>query len=190
MALRALEEAQLDQLLLVPAFCPPNKANTNLTEYVHRLAMLELACKPYPNLTVSDIERHLPVPSYTLRTLQALFGDPLPAHIPFLMGLDTFLTLPQWYEPRALIETLHFLVVPRASATVPTTLPLDSQSVPVSVQVIEGFRDDAIASTPLRQWLASGKTSRSDDYYHWLDPEVYDYIQTHHLYTPLVSQSL
>jgi nicotinate-nucleotide adenylyltransferase len=191
MADAALEEGGLESLIVVPALAPPNKyphtaANAvqppvaPAFDYRHRLAMAQLACADNKRLVVSDIESRLPVPSYSINTLRALFPDfdqREPHSIAFLSGLDTYISLGHWAEAECLISQLHFMVVPRHQSQVPPTLILNGRNVPhhPSLQVIETFRDDTLAATALKPLIQSGQLNRLAQA---VPAPVLDYIKT------------
>ena len=117
--LRAAEEIAeklaLDQVFFMPAARPPHKAPMPIAAYRHRLEMLKLAVSDRPGFWASDLERHLPYPSYTLNTIRA-FRQAMPprARLFFLVGLDSFMTIPEWHQYRELFGLAAFVVFARA----------------------------------------------------------------------------
>ena len=117
--LRAAEEIaeklELDQVFFVPAARPPHKAPMPMAAYRHRLEMLKLAVSDRPGFWTSDLERHLPYPSYTLNTILAFRQEMPPrARLFFLVGLDSFMTIPEWHQYRELFSQTSFVVFARA----------------------------------------------------------------------------
>lgn len=81
--------------LVVSPHNPLKHSNTLLNEY-HRLHMVKLAIEDDPNLKASDVEFHLPKPSYTVHTL-AYLKEKYPHHtFSIIMGSDSFTNLPKW----------------------------------------------------------------------------------------------
>ncbi len=117
--LRAAEEIaeklKLDQVFFMPSARPPHKAPTPIAAYRHRLEMLKLAVSDRPGFLASDLESHLSYPSYTLNTVRA-FREKLPARarLFFLVGLDSFMTIPCWHQYRGLFNLAAFVVFARA----------------------------------------------------------------------------
>src|SRR2546430_6726516 len=64
--------------------------------------MLDLAVAGNPRLAVERIELTLPVPSYTVRTLQALAGREPGNRFTLLLGADAAAELAAWYQVEAL----------------------------------------------------------------------------------------
>ena len=66
------ERIALEQIIFIPAFVPPHKVGQDYAPAEHRYAMTELAVKPYPHFTVSDMELRRSGVSYTIDTLREL----------------------------------------------------------------------------------------------------------------------
>lgn len=117
--LRAAEEIaeklRLDQIYFMPSAKPPHKSPSPLVGYWHRLEMLKLAVSDRPGFWASDLEDHLPYPSYTVNTVRA-FKKAWSARtgIFFLVGLDSFMSVAQWHQYRELLSLASFVVFARA----------------------------------------------------------------------------
>ncbi len=112
MAKAALDYLPAAKLLLIPAACSPFKTNRTMAENEHRLAMCRLAAKHDERISVSDIEFHLPKPSFTVHTIHHLLNNQ-PDQYYFLCGADSFLTLPKWKAYETLAKSVTFLVANR-----------------------------------------------------------------------------
>ncbi|PKK40262.1 Nicotinate-nucleotide adenylyltransferase [Clostridiaceae bacterium JG1575] len=177
-----MEECQqllgLDQVLVIPNGDPPHK-DEGVTCAAHRLAMVELALKDYPLLTVDSRETLREKPSYTVETLRELkveAGKGVPLY--FIVGADSLLTFPTWYQPEAILQLATLVLFDRpgyrqrevekarrfVEAKGGTVLTLDSLSLEIS-------------STEIRRRIAAGESHRS-----FLHPRVYDYIHDQGLY--------
>src|SRR4051794_21805733 len=66
------EQADLDQVLFVPAALPPHKQRQSLTPFTQRVEMLALAISGHPAFRVDELEKDRPGPSYTVETLSTL----------------------------------------------------------------------------------------------------------------------
>ena len=104
----------LDEVWLIPCAVPPHKTTTDLAPDADRLAMLRLATAGDPALRVSDIEMHLPPPSWTLRTLDALRAAHPGRRFAFIIGGDTLTQLHTWHEPLQVLERARFVTLARA----------------------------------------------------------------------------
>ncbi len=125
----------LDEILLVPAALPPHKQNRTINTFSDRVSMLEIAVKSRHKLSVSTIEQLLPIPSFTIETLQYLkLHSPVDVQFYFISGADTFLDILSWKNCELLLEECHFAVFSRVGES---TIKL--------IQFIEelGFKKDA-----------------------------------------------
>ena len=111
-ALECLEALDLDGVNFIPANTPSHKADADAAP-PHRLAMLERALKPYPQLAADDVELRRGGISYTIDTLIELrAGDPEQS-LCFIMGADAFTTLPTWRRWRELTDYAHLVIIDR-----------------------------------------------------------------------------
>ena len=108
------EEIQLDKVYLIPVHIPPHKGEKSITDFSHRLKMLELAVSTSPILDVLDLEGKRGGISYTVPTLEELnriFGD---SHtIYFIMGMDAFLEIDTWYRYKDIFSLAELVVISR-----------------------------------------------------------------------------
>jgi nicotinate-nucleotide adenylyltransferase len=107
------ENTELDQVWLVVSPQNPLKEKTSLLADYHRLAIVQEAIEDNPNLKASDIEFHLPKPSYTATTL-AYLKEKYPNHtFSLIMGEDNLRTLHKWYNFDFLLNNYKFYIYPR-----------------------------------------------------------------------------
>ena len=110
-AAAARPEVQEVRLIVTPA--NPHKDPGGLAPAEVRLAWVTAALEGHKNLTVSDIEFHLPPPHYTAETLRAL--ERMEPHLRFslLIGADTLRTLHTWKDAHRLAAHRPLYVYPR-----------------------------------------------------------------------------
>lgn len=166
-ARHALELLRLDRLLLIPCNLP-NHREAPVCGAERRIDMLRLACTGEARMEVDSIEIDRGGVSYTARTLERI-RERLPrAALVLVLGLDAFLGLPGWREPRRLFELAHILVIARGK------LPMDYDMAgrfggvmaAGSEQLFEGSRGNVllteeprldISSSAARELLARGR---------------------------------
>ena len=90
------ENLRLDQVLIIPDRIPPHKEADGLLPGKARLELCRIACGPYPELEVSDMELKREGPSYTVDTLTALKEQFPGAEFTLIVGSDMFLTIDTW----------------------------------------------------------------------------------------------
>lgn len=114
--LRAAEEARerigIDKIIFVPSGNPPLKSQ-GLIDASHRYTMARLATASNADFVVSDIEISQTRKSYTVKTI-ARFIEMYPEdELFFILGVDAFLDIPNWWQPEKLISMVDFVVVTR-----------------------------------------------------------------------------
>ncbi len=107
----AYSQANLDQVLFVPAGDPWQKQDQIVTKAATRLRMVEAAIAGVDYFTADDREIRLDGPSKTVNTLQELVS--LGNELVLILGADTAQGLPTWFEWRKVLEMCELAVVPR-----------------------------------------------------------------------------
>ena len=188
--LRAAEEVRdelaIDKIIFMPSGNPPLKIS-GLIEASHRYAMTRLATSSNVNFVVSDLEILKTEKSYTVDTLAQLLNIYPGEELFFILGLDAFLDIPNWWQPERLSGMVNFVVVTRPGfdpADIgkspyitrkegPGLWVLDSGKKVIQVNITAMD----ISSTNIRMLLKEGKNIK------YLLPEtVEQYIYTHKLY--------
>ncbi len=113
MALEVLERLGLDRVELVPAAAPPHKSAGGMLPFEERLALVELAVKGVDGLFANALEGRRPGPSYTCDTLDCYRTQQPADEFFFLMGVGTFMELPNWREGLSLIQSASLVCVNR-----------------------------------------------------------------------------
>lgn len=103
----------LRRLLLMPSAVPPHKEPSALSPARHRESMLRLALCDHDGLDLDTTEVDLGGVRYTLDTLRVLRRRLSPLAPVFIMGMDSLLELPTWYEYRRLIREFDLVVFDR-----------------------------------------------------------------------------
>lgn len=190
--LRAAEEAKerigLDKVIFIPSGNPPIKTE-DLIEPSHRYTMTRLATDSNVSFVVSDIELRGSEKSYTVKTLQQLIEIYPDDELFFILGIDAFLDIPNWWQSDSLISMVDFVLMTRPGfdfvdiadspyVLAPPSLSYDfwllvsgKKVFPVEITPL------AISSTRIRSLLKDGSSIR------YLLPEVVEqYIYEHNLY--------
>ena len=185
----ALQFLELDQLRIVPCHVP-NHRNLTLCSAEQRVAMLELASAKDETVVVDETEIRRPGISYAVDTLKQLtLKNPGDVFV-FVLGADSFNSLPQWYQWQSLFEFCHFAILNRSESEISesTKLATDFSSRKVETKselfaepsgkviVIEEF-DYKISSSQIREMLAANEPMDGE-----LDEAVIRYIKSNNLY--------
>jgi nicotinate-nucleotide adenylyltransferase len=127
----ALNQVALEQVIWVPARCPPHK---QAALFEHRLDMVQRAIADHPAFAVSPSSANRSYPSYAIQTLTDLQAVYPNTHWYWIVGLDAFRTLPRWYRRQELASACHWLVAPRFLS--PTPLVAEATGITAQVKLI------------------------------------------------------
>ena len=167
----------LDTVLFMPTGNPHFKLDQNVTPAAVRAQMVALAIQGEPNFQLDLREVRRPGITYTLDTLRELSDERPDAHLFFIIGADSALTLVHWKGAFELARLATFAVtkrpgvdfdeVRRVHANCPANFDLEFVDTPQL----------DISSTEIRAALACGREVSG------LLPEaVIDYIRREGLY--------
>ncbi|MFL5241896.1 MAG: nicotinate-nucleotide adenylyltransferase [Gemmataceae bacterium] len=177
------EQENLDQVWFIPAARPPHKLDRELTPFAQRVEMLQLALAGNAAFRVEEIEKDRPGPSYTADTLEGLCRQYPDNEWHLLIGSDTLMDLPNWYEPARVLQQAGLLVMARRGHAVPNEEALkaafsESGLPPFRLRVVEAPQLE-IASSDLRRRAGDGRSLR-----YQVPRAVECYIENKNLYRP------
>jgi nicotinate-nucleotide adenylyltransferase len=193
----ALAVFALDECRIIPTGNPYHRQPTSAPATA-RLDMAQLAFGDVPGCTVDDREVQSSAPSYTLNTLQSLHAEQPDAALLLILGMDTFLGLPQWHEWESVFRYAHIAVAQRAHLEIdPGTMP-----APLAEQFSRRFTQDVstlpqktggaivslamppmpVSATQIRTLLASDNAADRLALRQLLPAAVLDYIESSNLY--------
>ena len=172
-------EADLDELLIIPAFIPPHKEYLSSVGCDERLEMCRLAFSDIEKTKISDIEIARGGKSYTYLTLEDLAGDDRELYL--LVGTDMILTMDEWKKPEIIFKLADICYVrrecdPSASVHIERKLMLYRDSFCARIHEIKNDVTE-ISSSELRAVLSSGR-----DVSGYLTPSVEEFIKARGLY--------
>ena len=155
------EKVGLDEVWLMVSPQNPLKATADLLDDESRMEMARLAVTGLKGIIASDYEMHLPKPSYTWNTLQALKQDYPDREFVLMIGGDNWQLFDKWYRADDIRKEFQIIVYPRRG----------------SEGGIDGLELIDISSTEIRERIKAGKGIEQ------LVPKaVADYINLHKLY--------
>jgi nicotinate-nucleotide adenylyltransferase len=167
----------LDRVLFVPSRKPVHRPPAQAS-IADRLRMLELAIAGNPRFELSRIEADSDGPGYSVDTLEQLTSArPWNSYV-FIMSSEAAVALPEWHEPRRLIELAEVAIVPRLGYA---SIPLEWLQGHFPGQV-ERFHIVATSllghsASDIRARLRAGRSIR------YLVPDAVEkYIREHDLY--------
>lgn len=117
-----LERKLVSKVLVIPVFSHAF-AKQPASPFDERLELCRLAFSELEQVEVSDLERQLSVPSYTITTVRALKERRPHESFRLLVGSDVVAELPRWHEAEALLRLCPPLVLERVGYPAPGALP-------------------------------------------------------------------
>ncbi|MDZ7714934.1 MAG: nicotinate (nicotinamide) nucleotide adenylyltransferase [Balneolaceae bacterium] len=166
-----LESDVIDELWILLTPKSPHKDGEKLAGYVHRLEMLKIVFCSWDNVIVSDFERNLPTPSYTIQTISELKKKYPKKSFYLCLGEDSLANFSSWHKWKEILEKVSLLVASR-----PDFKPTDKTLLKKAFFV--NHDEIAVSSTEVRKKIANGV-----DVQGLIPDSVLKYIKKHNLYT-------
>ncbi|MGE3312943.1 MAG: nicotinate (nicotinamide) nucleotide adenylyltransferase [Limisphaerales bacterium] len=167
----ALEEFQLERLLVIPAAQSPFKPGTAPSVPSVRLRMLRLAFAGTPQVEIDDQEIRRGGVSYSVETAAACARRFPDASLCWLIGADHVQSLPAWRQAAKLAELVEFVVIPRPGIDSSAPRPAGFR-----LHFLRGF-PLAISASEIRARARAGRSLR-----HLVPDAVAEVIATEGLY--------
>ena len=165
-----VEFSDLDELWFVVTPQNPLKKKEDLLDDDERLKMVQLALGDDPRIHVSDIEMHLPTPSYTINTLTSLSEQNPDVEFVFICGMDSLQNMKNWREYQRILDNYELLVFPREGYDGGELVNYPSVTV-LKTPILE------ISSTFIRQCVKDGRDVR-----HFMPEKAFAYMKEHQFY--------
>ena len=188
-ASKLLEQLPIDEVRFLPCKQSVLKTPTQASAK-QRLAMLEIALANCPYFKVDTSELKRVSASYTVVSLVAFSNAHPNKAIYFIMGMDAFISLDQWYQWNRLLELSHIVVINRPEFIKPKgavlTKLLQERQIkdagllvekPVGSILCLDLGAFPVSSTQIRKLVACGSSVR-----HLIPQGVWRYIQERQLY--------
>lgn len=152
LARQLLRLARLDEVrFVVSPLNPFKQAATDLMPDGQRLAWVRKALEGEEHLVASDVEFHLPKPSYMWRTLQHLSQQQPGDDLVLIIGADNWLAFDRWAHSDDILARYELAVYPRPGFTVDAThLPPHVFFYPTTLY--------PVSSTEVRRRLDNGES--------------------------------
>ena len=166
-----IDNELVDEVWFLVSPCNPLKKQSELLDEYIRLDMLILAIVKHPNFKASDVEFCMPIPSYSIDTLEYLSIQFADCQFSLIIGSDNALVFDQWKAYTQLLKHYPILVYPRTGYD----FDLVADKYP-EMKLLDSPLYD-ISSTQIRNFIAQKK-----DVSQWLHPSVYQFIIENNFY--------
>ena len=191
----ALRRFSLDAVYFVPSASPPHKSGSALAPFVHRYAMVALACAGHhgfePSLAEATLDGLPHRVFYTVDTVRRFRRKHPRDRVYFIVGADQFLEIPTWKDYEALLDSCDFIIASRPGFSLDALRLVIPRKI-IAPRVLSDprkiiLRKSAIhllttvashvSSTEVRKRLEQGQSIHG-----LVPPRVEDYIQGQVLY--------
>ena len=178
-AAEAFSLLKLNRLIFMPAGRPYFKNLESISAARDRLNMLKLAIASQAKYQISLIEIEREGPSYAVDSMARIKAGLNPGDkLYFIMGWDSLLSLPQWFEASRLIKICRIVAAPRPGYPLPDISQIEKDLPGLAQRCIVMERPLIdISSTCIRQRVAEGLPIDN-----MVPPEVAKYIREEGLY--------
>lgn len=148
------EFTDLDEVWFMVTPHNPLKEKDGLMDDQLRLDMVEKAIENYPKFKACDLEFHLPQPSYTISTLEALNEKYPDQSFTLIIGSDNWSCFNKWKDYQKILSDYELIVYPRLGSK-----PVINSSLYPNVRLVNAPIIE-ISSTFIRESMKEGKDVR------------------------------
>ena len=150
----ALEQLQLDQLLMIPTHTAPHK-DTDMPDPRARLRMVQLGLGERQNIVASDLEVNRGGISYTADTVEQVAALHPNAELFLVMGTDMFCQFESWRDPDRILKHATLAVLCRGEKGEQEAIAEAMPKLTAMGAKVEILQNPitAISSTDLRRML-------------------------------------
>ena len=160
--------AHVDEVWFVVSPQNPFKVDKQMATAADRVEMVRRSIDGNSRMKVCDIELRLPIPSFTINTLEALKKEYPGNSWTIIMGGDNVEGLPRWHRAEDVLK-YRIVVYPRPGHEI---IDIDGSRI----EYTEAPMID-VSSTMLREWIRKGL-----DVAYYIPREAVEYINDKKLY--------
>lgn len=164
------EYCNLDYIWFLVTPCNPLKHGLDMIDNKIRFEMVQIATFGYEKFEASNIEFSLPVPSYTIDTLNVLSEKYPYYEFVLIIGADNWVIFDKWKNYDEILKKYRIIIYPRTGYTV------DKRLLPENVLLSDAPLVE-ISSTFIRKAIKEEKNIRF-----FLHSKVWDFIVENSLY--------
>jgi len=161
-----IEFLQLDRIFFITTLVSPFKTKQKHTDYDIRIKMVQSAIRPFEYFTALDMEKDLPIPSFSINTINKLRELYHKSEFYMIIGLDQAKEFNRWKDYKDILKLVKVLVITRSTDNFN-----DDRFI-----IYRGRRLD-ISSSEIRKRISENK-----NYNVFVTPDVYKIIEDEKLY--------
>lgn len=152
----ALHQCDFDEVWFVVSPESPDKENhSEMLSFDSRVEMINNSIIDNPRLSVCDVEKNLPKPSYTINTLKALKKKYKNYEFSIILGSDNVENIHKWksYNEIVLNNDIYFFKRPNSNSN-----QYIKNSKRFNIKEIVSISNNNISSTGIRNVIKNGKS--------------------------------
>ncbi len=140
-----LESTDIDRIWFIVSPQSPFKKRSNLLHEFDRIEMVRAAVYENYKMNVSDVEMHLPKPSYTIDTLTYLTEKHPDKRFVLIIGEDNLHGFNRWKNSDKILENFELYVYPRPVSLASDLIKhekvtlIDAPKIDISATFIRNF---------------------------------------------------
>lgn len=165
----AMRRLNLEKVLFIPTYEPPHKEK--FSSYDDRKNMVQLAIGDIPGFELSEVEKEIEGPSYSVNTLKKLHEIYPEYEIYFIIGSDNLGKMEEWHRPEKIFDLAHVVMANRPGDDRPEQSRFEERMIKIKMPPMD------ISSTEIRNMVREGKAIDK-----FVPPDVVKYIRTEGLY--------
>lgn len=139
----------VDQVWLMVSRQNPLKDHSTFASESQRLDMARMVAKRCHDVIVSEVELNMPVPSYTIDTLNLLKKKYPHDDFKVIMGSDSLAGFFNWKNAEEILKNFGLIVYPRPGFPMP-------EFEPEGMTFLQGAPEFSISSSLVREYVRSG----------------------------------
>ena len=163
------------KVIVMPVYAPPHKALT-VAPPALRLAMCKACFGTLPNVEISDFEINKNSSSYTIDTVDAIYGQYPKANVYLLIGSDMLQSFTTWRNFEMLLETTTLVAFSRQKNDALAAQAEKLRALGGEVMLLSGEAVE-VSSTQIRAAAATGA-----DISAFVPAEVEEIVKKYNLY--------
>ena len=163
------EDFSLNKIIFVPTYLPPHKETS--IPFRLRYQMVERGIRGNKKFALTDLEKNLFGPSYTIKTIHRLKEQLPGANFFLIIGSDQFREITTWFKPAAIMNECQVIVVKRPGYEISKRASFYREVLIARAPTLE------ISSSQIRKRVRDGLSIR-----YLVPPAVEDFIRHHRLY--------
>jgi nicotinate-nucleotide adenylyltransferase len=152
----AVDCAELDRVLFVPAAQPPHRPPAVASPH-QRIEMCRLGIEGEPRFEVSDLELRREGPSYTVDTLEEMRREQPDDELFLILGWDAAKLFSTWHEPEKVRELATIVVVARPGGAAPREEDLKGVGLEKAKVVLCLTTTPDVSASEIRKAVAAGE---------------------------------